>query len=66
MAQRESCFRLHCAIQVQNRSQKESFGSLLSRLEEDAVVHLICFLCRSDGKRPAMWEALNVAKRSKP
>ena len=31
-----------------------------------AVVRPICFLCRSDGKRPATWGASNVAKRSKP
>ena len=31
-----------------------------------AVVRPICFLCRSDGKRPATWGACNVAaKRSR-
>ena len=32
---------------------------------EYAIVRPICFLCRSDGKRPATWGASNVAKRSK-
>ena len=34
MALCESRFRLHCAIWV-NCSQEETFGNLLSRLEED-------------------------------
>lgn len=33
--------------------------------DEYAVVRPICFLCRSDGKRPATWGASNVAKRAK-
>jgi len=39
VAQRESRFRLHCVIQVQdiNCSQEEAFDNLLSRLEEDTV-----------------------------
>ena len=32
---------------------------------EYAVVRPICFLCRSDGKRPATWGASNVSKKSK-
>ena len=34
-----------------------------SMRKEYAIVRPICFLCRSDGKRPATWGPLNVAKR---
>lgn len=33
--------------------------------QEYAIVRPICFLCRSDGKRPATWGASNVAKRAR-
>ena len=33
--------------------------------DEYAVVRPICFLCRSDGKRPATWGPSNVAKQAK-
>ena len=37
VAQRESHFRLHCAVRVQNHSlfPRGNFGNLSSRLEED-------------------------------
>lgn len=39
---------------------------LIQRMRSEyAVVRPICFLCRSDGKRPATWGASNVAKRTK-
>ena len=33
--------------------------------DEYAVVRPICFLCRSDGKRPATWGASNIVKQAK-
>ena len=32
--------------------------------DEYAVVRPICFLCRSDGKRPVTWGASNIAKQA--
>ena len=52
----------HCASPEEMLTNDEFMEDLRSQY---AVVRPICFLCRSDGKRPATWGASNVAKRSK-
>ena len=51
-----------CASPEEMLTNDEFMDGLRSQY---AVVRPICFLCRSNGKRPATWGANNVAKRSK-
>ena len=50
-----------CASREEMLTNDEFMDGLRSQY---AVVRPICFLCRSNGKRPATWGANNVAKRS--
>lgn len=52
----------YCASPEEMLTNDEFMANLRSQY---AVVRPICFLCRSDGKRPATWGASNVAKRPK-
>jgi hypothetical protein len=52
----------YCASPEETLTNDDFMEDLKSQF---AVVRPICFLCRSDGKRPATWGASNVAKRKK-
>ena len=52
----------YCAGPEEMLTNDEFMDNLRSQY---AVVRPICFLCRSDGKRPATWGASNVAKCSR-
>ena len=63
-------YRLASVASSAEKPSKNAFAlaedDLVRSLKDEyAVVRPICFLCRSDGKRPATWGASNVSKRAK-